>query len=164
MAAHTIRTVQYLPVSLDTAWSFFSDPANLQSITPEGMGFRIISRYHGPVMYPGQVIEYTVRPIAGIPFYWMTEITQVRDRSYFIDEQRFGPYSLWHHQHHFREVPGGVEMTDIVHYRIPLGWLGRLANRLFVRSRLRAIFQFRFQKVEERFGSWPGAGPAVEIG
>lgn len=154
MAAHSIKTVQKIPVSLDEAWAFFSNPANLQAITPEGMGFTIISRYHGDVMYAGQLIEYKVRPVAGIPIYWMTEITQVKDRAYFIDEQRFGPYSLWHHQHHFKEIPGGVEMTDIVHYKNPLGILGRIANTLFVKQKLNSIFNYRYKKVEEMFGKW----------
>ncbi len=157
MAAHSIKTVQKIPVSLDEAWAFFSNPANLQAITPDGMGFTIISKHHGDVMYAGQLIEYKVRPLAGIPIYWMTEITQVKDRAYFIDEQRFGPYSLWHHQHHFREIPGGVEMTDIVHYRNPLGILGKVANALFVKQKLKTIFDFRYRKVEELFGKWTGA-------
>jgi len=109
------------------------------------------------VMYAGQLIEYTVKPVAGIPLYWMTEITQVKDRTYFIDEQRFGPYSLWHHQHHFKEIPGGVEMTDIIHYKNPLGILGRIANDLFVKNKLKTIFDYRFKKVEEMFGKWNGA-------
>lgn len=156
MAAHSIKTVQKIPVSLDEAWAFFSDPSNLQAITPEGMGFTIISKHHGEVMYAGQLIEYKVRPLAGIPLYWMTEITQVKDRAYFIDEQRFGPYSLWHHQHHFKEIPGGVEMTDIVHYKNPLGILGRIANTLFVKQKLKTIFDFRYKKVEDLFGKWSG--------
>lgn len=156
MAAHSIKTVQKIPVSLEKAWEFFSNPANLQAITPGNMGFRIISRHHSDKMYAGQLIEYKVKPVAGIPFYWMTEITQVNDRQYFIDEQRFGPYKLWHHQHHFREIDGGVEMTDIVHYKNPMWILGTIANYLFVRKKLKQIFTFRFQKVEELFGKWPG--------
>ena len=152
MAAHSIKTVQKIPVSLAEAWAFFSDPANLQAITPGDMGFRIISKHHGEKMYAGQIIEYKVRPLLGIPVYWMTEITQVKDGEYFIDEQRFGPYALWHHQHHFREIPGGVEMTDIVHYKNPLGFLGRIANALFVKKKLTQIFDYRYRKVEEMFG------------
>lgn len=154
MAAHSIKTVQKIPVTLDQAWDFFSNPANLQAITPADMGFRVISKHHGDRMYPGQIIEYKVRPVAGIPVYWMTEITHVQDRAFFVDEQRFGPYALWHHQHHFREIPGGVEMTDIVHYKNPLGILGRLANALFVKKKLETIFSFRYRKVEELFGAW----------
>lgn len=156
MAAHTIQTIQKIPVSLQEAWDFFSNPANLGAITPADMGFKVISKYHGPVMYPGQLIEYTVKPLAGIPVYWMTEITQVKDKEYFIDEQRFGPYSFWHHQHHFKAIPGGVEMTDIIHYKNPLGFLGRLANSLFVAKKLQQIFDYRFRAVEERFGKWQG--------
>lgn len=106
-------------------------------------------------MYAGQIIAYTVRPLAGIPLYWMTEITHVQEGSYFVDEQRFGPYSLWHHQHHFRPIPGGVEMTDLVHYKLPLGWLGMLGHRLFVRRQLEQIFDFRWAVLEKRFGVMP---------
>lgn len=116
------------------------------------MGFNIISKFHGPVMYPGQLIEYKVSPVLGIPLYWMTEITHVETNRYFVDEQRFGPYCLWHHQHHFKEVEGGVEMTDIVHYRIPLGILGDFANWLFVAKKLKGIFDHRKTSVEEYFG------------
>src|SRR6476620_5060191 len=130
---YSIKTVQKIPVSLDRAWSFFSNPANLQAITPSDLGFRIISKYHGDKMYPGQIIEYKVSPLLGIPMYWMTEITHVEPGKYFVDEQRFGPYALWHHQHHFKEIDGGVEMTDIVNYRIPLGFLGRIANSILVK-------------------------------
>ncbi len=156
MAAHSIKTVQKIPVTLEQAWAFFSNPANLQAITPPEMSFRIISAHHGDKMYAGQIIEYKVKPVAGIPVYWMTEITQVKEGEYFIDEQRFGPYRLWHHQHHFRSIPGGVEMTDIVHYKNPLGWLGRLANTLFVRKKLSTIFEYRRQRVESLFGAWTG--------
>ncbi|MBL7751566.1 MAG: SRPBCC family protein [Chitinophagaceae bacterium] len=152
MATYNLKTTQFIPVTLDVAWAFFSNPANLQSITPARMNFRIISRHHGDAMYPGQIIEYKVSPLGGISMYWMTEITHVRDRAYFVDEQRFGPYSLWHHQHHFREVPGGVEMTDIVHYKIPLGFIGDWANRLFIRKQLEDIFAYRVKRVEEIFG------------
>ncbi len=149
---YSIKTVQHLPVSLNEAWDFFSRPNNLKDITPPHMGFDILSKHHGERMYAGQVIEYRVKPLLGIPIYWMTEITQVVDKQYFIDEQRFGPYDLWHHQHHFAEVPGGVEMTDIVHYRLPLWFLGDIANSLFVRRQLEGIFQYRFEKAEELFG------------
>lgn len=155
MAAHSIKTVQKIPISLDDAWAFFSNPANLQAITPANMGFKVISKHHGNVMYAGQIIEYTVKPVLGIPLYWMTEITQVKNKEYFIDEQRFGPYSLWHHQHHFKAIIGGVEMTDIIHYKNPMWFLGRIANTLYVKKQLEGIFDFRFKKVEEMFGKWP---------
>ncbi len=149
---YSIKTIQQIPVSLDTAWDFFSSPANLQTITPNGLGFKIISRYHGSTMYAGQIIEYKVSPVLGIPLYWMTEITHVEDEKYFVDEQRFGPYRLWHHQHHFKAVPGGVEMTDIVHYKLPLWFLGDIAHALFVKKQLAHIFDYRYKKVAELFG------------
>jgi ligand-binding SRPBCC domain-containing protein len=153
---HCIRIVQKIPVSIESAWKFFSNPANLEVLTPSSMGFRTISQFHGDRMYPGQIIEYKVSPLLGIPLYWMTEITHVDPGKYFVDEQRFGPYALWHHQHHFKSIPGGVEMTDIVNYRNPLGFLGKIANDLFVKQQLKTIFDFRFAKVEELFGHWKG--------
>lgn len=154
MAVHSIKTVQKIPVSLSKAWSFFSDSGNLQAITPGNMRFKIISKHHGKKMYAGQLIEYKVSPVLHIPLFWMTEITHVEEGKYFIDEQRKGPYCLWHHQHHFREIDGGIEMTDIVHYKNPLGFIGELANPLFVKNKLKRIFEYRFRKVEEIFGQW----------
>jgi ligand-binding SRPBCC domain-containing protein len=150
--SHTIHTIQKIPITIEKAWDFFSNPINLAKITPDNMGFHVISQYHGNSMYAGQIIEYKVKPVLGIPLYWMTEITQVKDKEYFIDEQRFGPYRLWHHQHHFKEIPNGVEMTDIVHYKLPLGFVGKMGNALFVKKQLKEIFDYRFQKVEELFG------------
>ena len=157
MAVHSLRTEQRLPVNIRQAWDFFSSPANLSVITPSKMDFRIISKHHGDKMYPGQLIEYTVKPVLGVPLYWMTEITHVKDKEFFVDEQRFGPYQLWHHQHHFKIIESGVEMTDIVHYRSPFGFLGNIANKLFVKKQLKQIFEYRFKAVEERFGKWPDA-------
>ncbi len=149
---YSLKKIQQLPISLTEAWDFFSSPANLQKITPPKMGFQIISQHHGHKMYAGQIIEYKVKPILGIPIYWMTEITQVNDHKFFIDEQRFGPYSLWHHQHHFEENEKGVLMSDIVHYKLPFWILGDLANSLFVKKQLEDIFEYRFKKAEEL---WP---------
>ncbi len=149
---YSIKTVQQIPISLSEAWSFFSNPANLSTITPDNMGFKTISKHHGDIMYAGQLIEYKVSPVLGIPLYWMTEIIQVDDEKYFVDEQRYGPYSMWHHQHHFKEIEGGVEMTDIVHYKLPLWFLGDIANTLFVKKQLKGIFDYRIKKVEELFG------------
>lgn len=144
--------MQNIPISLDNAWEFFSSPGNLQTITPGDLGFKIISKYHGEKMYAGQVIEYKVSPLLGIPLYWMTEITHVEHKKYFVDEQRYGPYSMWHHQHHFKAIDGGVEMTDIIHYKLPLWFLGDIANGLFVKKQLNKIFVYRYKKVEELFG------------
>jgi ligand-binding SRPBCC domain-containing protein len=150
---YSLKTVQRIPISLNKAWEFFSSPANLQEITPDNLGFKIISKHHGDKMYAGQVIEYKVSPLLGIPVYWMTEITHVEDQSYFVDEQRYGPYGMWHHQHHFKEMEGGVEMTDIIHYKLPLWLLGDIANSLFVKKQLQQIFNYRYKKVEELFGN-----------
>ena len=149
---HSIKTVQLIKISMDEAWDFFSSPANLQKITPEKLGFKIVSKHHGEKMYAGQIIEYYVKPLFGIPLYWMTEITHVADKKYFIDEQRFGPYSMWHHQHHFKETPEGIEMTDIVHYKLPFGILGEMAHSLFVKKQLKGIFDYRFKVVEDLWG------------
>lgn len=154
MAVHSFKAVQQIPVSLDKAWSFFSSPARLASITPVHFKFTILSPLHSDSVYAGQILEYRVSPVWSIPLYWMTEITQVEDQKYFVDEQRYGPYSLWHHQHHFKDIEGGVEMTDIVHYKIPLGWLGDIANALLVRRQLKELFDYRFQKIEELLGKW----------
>jgi ligand-binding SRPBCC domain-containing protein len=153
MAVHTLKTVQRLPISLEHAWDFFSSPANLKEITPDHLDFRITSdpQFLGK-MYAGQIITYTVRPLLGIPMFWMTEITHVQDHQFFVDEQRFGPYALWHHQHHFRAIEGGVEMTDYIHYKVPLGPLGDLANWLLVRGQLKQIFDYRYRVLEQKFG------------
>ena len=139
--------VQKIAVDLDKAWYFFSDPANLASITPDTIAFKTTSKYHGPKMYAGQIIEYKVKPVLGIAIYWMTEITHVEDKKYFVDEQRFGPFKMWHHQHHFSITEGGVQMTDILHYKLPLWFLGDIANWLFVRRQVKKIFDFREKKI-----------------
>ncbi|MBE7172696.1 MAG: SRPBCC family protein [Williamsia sp.] len=162
MAVHSLKTVQLIPVSVSQAWTFFSDPANLADLTPAYLSFHIISHHQGNTMYPGQIIEYTIKPLLGIRVYWMTEITHVSHEKFFVDEQRYGPYSFWHHQHRFKPVDGGVEMTDIVHYKIPLGFLGGIAHGLLVRRRLEQIFSYRFEKIESYFGKWP-AGQSKNI-
>jgi ligand-binding SRPBCC domain-containing protein len=151
MAFYTIKTEQKLPISLEEAWVFFSSPKNLNEITPKDMGF-VITNSPSPKMFAGQIITYKVSPLAGIKMDWMTEITQVADRQYFIDEQRFGPYALWHHQHHFEEIDGGVLMRDEVNYKLPFGLLGVLAHLVFVKNKLKQIFDYRHKVLEERFG------------
>lgn len=161
---YSLKTVQNIPVSLEKAWDFFSSPANLKEITPANLGFNIVSKHHGEKMYAGQIIEYTVKPVLGIPLYWMTEISHVENLRFFVDEQRFGPYVMWHHQHHFKEIKGGVEMTDIVHYKLPLWILGDIAHGLFIKSQLKQIFNHRFTAVEARFGKWQGAKNELVFG
>ena len=160
---YSIKTVQLIPTSIDSAWDFFSRPDNLKDITPPGLNFTTISKHHGDKMYAGQIIEYKVSPILGIPLYWMTEITYMDDKKYFVDEQRYGPYSLWHHQHHFKETNDGIEMTDIVHYKIPFWFIGDIANSLLVRPQLTKIFEFRYSTVEKRFGKIEQAKRPIEF-
>jgi ligand-binding SRPBCC domain-containing protein len=154
MSVHHLKTVQRIPVSLDEAWDFFSHPKNLAIMTPAHLNLKFTNELFGEEMYPGQVITYKVKPLFGIPLFWMTEITHVRAKQYFVDEQRVGPYSLWHHQHHFRAIEGGVEMTDLIDYKIPGWFLGDIADKLFISKQLNDIFRYRYRKVEEVFGTW----------
>lgn len=153
MKIYTLKTIQKLPIPLEEAWDFFSSPNNLKVITPDYMGFDILSGGEG-AMYPGQIIQYIITPIAGIKTKWVTEITHVKEKEYFVDEQRFGPYALWHHKHFLREIPGGVEMKDIVDYKLPFGILGRLMHPILVAPRLKEIFDYRKEKLHELFGRY----------
>jgi len=152
MGIYRIYEEIWLPASLSEVWNFISRPENLKEITPPYMGFHITSPDLPPVMYAGMIISYRVSPIAGIPMTWVTEITHVEPESYFVDEQRAGPYSIWHHEHFVEASEGGVKMTDIVTYKLPMGFLGRLAHRLMIRRQLKEIFRFRRQKLEQLFG------------
>jgi ligand-binding SRPBCC domain-containing protein len=152
MAIYKLEKTQVLPIGLDEAWNFFSSPKNLKNITPDYMGFKILSDLGDGKMYPGQIIRYIVKPILGIPLHWTTEITHVIDKQYFVDEQRFGPYSFWHHQHWFKQTNEGLEMKDIVHYKLPMWILGDVANSLFVKKQLNDIFDYRERVVAEYFG------------
>lgn len=143
--------VQVIPRDLEEVWHFFSRPENLNDMTPDDMDFNIITDIQGVEMYEGMIIQYKVSPMLGIKLNWVTEITHVRDRQYFIDEQRFGPYALWHHQHHFELVDGGVKMTDILNYKVPFGIIGDIANAVFVENRIEEIFQYRIKAVERIF-------------
>jgi ligand-binding SRPBCC domain-containing protein len=154
MGTYFLKTTQRLPIDIDIAWDFFSSPNNLKAITPEYMNFKVLS--DAQKMYAGQIIKYYVSPVFGIPLFWMTEITHVKDKFYFVDEQRFGPYALWHHKHFFKEIPGGIEMTDQVDYKMPLGFLGSIAHRLFVRKQIEGIFTYRTKVLEDRFGKYQG--------
>lgn len=151
MSFYSLKTELNLPISLDEAWDFFSSPLNLSKITPEEMGFKITNQ-PAKTMFEGQIITYKVSPMFGIKINWMTEITTVFEGKYFIDEQRFGPYALWHHRHEFEEIKGGVKMIDEVNYKLPLGILGRLAHTLFVRKKLAHIFEYRERILVKTFG------------
>lgn len=147
---YQFKQEQQLVSDIETAWSFFSSPANLSKITPDHMGFQILNGEPAK-MYPGQIIQYTVKPVFNIPMRWVTEITQVNKPHFFIDSQLHGPYKIWHHQHHFEENEKGVLMTDIVTYEPPLGILGRLANKLMIEKQVEQIFAYRREYIEKNF-------------
>lgn len=152
MATYQIHEELELPISLDEAWNFLSSPSNLQEITPDHMGFEITTPRLPDQIYPGLMISYKVRPVLGIKMAWLTEITQVREPYYFVDEQRAGPYALWHHEHSLSSTDQGTLMTDLVTYRLPAGPLGDLAHRIFVQKQLKGIFHYREQALHQRFG------------
>lgn len=155
---HRLTTVQKLPISLDEAWEFFSRPENLIKITPKDMALIPVSEIPEK-MYSGVFIEYKVKPVLGIWLTWVTEITHIENRKYFIDEQRVGPYKIWHHEHHFREIEGGTEMTDYLWYEMPFGLFGKIANALYVSNKVKSIFEYRERKLIEVFGKMPTRTP-----
>ena len=146
----TLTTEQHLPISLEKAWDFFSTPVNLQKITPSEMGFNITSK-EMKKMHPGQIITYKIGILPMVKSNWVTEITYVHDKAFFVDEQRFGPYKMWHHEHHFESTKDGVLMRDKVSYKIPFGIIGRLAHSLFIKSQLRKIFGYRYEILNKTF-------------
>jgi ligand-binding SRPBCC domain-containing protein len=147
-----IKTKQIIKTDIQTCWDFFSSPKNLNIITPPSMGF-IVKTELPDKMYEGLMIEYTVKPLFNIPMNWITEIKTVKNHEFFIDEQRKGPYKIWHHEHHFKETKEGIEMTDIVSYELPLGFLGKIAHPLVVKNKLKQVFDYRYEKVNELFNS-----------
>ena len=162
---YRLEARQTLTTDLDTAWSFFSDPRNLAEITPPDMHFHLTGRLAletPAAAYPGLMITYRLRPLPGIEVPWATEITQVRAPHYFADEQRLGPYALWHHEHLFRAVERGVEARDIVHWALPLEPLSTPVARLLVVPRLREIFEYRARRLKERFGAVGDAALSFE--
>ena len=159
---HRLVSIQKLPLSLEDSWKFFSNPHNLLTITPPFLNLRVTNEMFGNEAYAGQIITYRVKPFAGIGVSWMTEISHVEKETMFVDEQRKGPYKLWHHQHHFKGIEGGTEMKDIVHYRLPFGFIGEIAHP-FVKKKLLEIFYFRFETVNELFSAWPDHEPDIRI-
>ena len=151
MKIYNLKRTQFLPITLSEAWDFFSTPRNLSKITPAKMRFNIRYISGGDKAYAGQIIIYKLGILPGIQLNWTTEITHIHAPNYFIDEQRFGPYALWHHQHFFKAVPGGIEMTDELNYAIPLGFIGKLANLIYVAREVNAIFDYRFIALEKYF-------------
>ncbi|PTQ92889.1 ligand-binding SRPBCC domain-containing protein [Mucilaginibacter yixingensis] len=156
MKTYLLTWQQDIPISVAEAWEFFRSPLNLAKITPDNVKFKVTSPYTAHTqMYPGMIITYKISPFLGVEMDWMTEITHVQDQQYFVDEQRFGPYALWHHQHHFEAIPGGTRMRDILNYAIPYGPIGRLANNLFVEKQIRQIFEFREEAIRKMFPPAP---------
>ncbi len=151
MKTYKIESKQNLPISIDKAWEFFSDPKNLAKITPPSLNFVITSDVPEK-MYQGMIITYKVHPFLGIPFNWITEITHVNKPFFFVDVQRSGPYKLWHHQHIFNKIDDGVEMIDIVHYTLPFGIIGSLVNFLAVKNKIHDIFEYRRKTLKNLFG------------
>ncbi len=150
---HRLITTQKLPIDIDSAWDFFSLPKNLSIITPPEMNF-VIKTWLPEKMYAGMIIEYKVSPLMGIPLTWVTEITHVQEKHFFVDEQRVGPYKIWHHQHHFKKIYNGVEMTDILDYKLPSGILGKIINSIYVINKVKSIFDYRKNKLIELFGEY----------
>ena len=153
MKIFKLKYSQKLPINLNEAWDFLSSPNNLELITPKSMDFNIID-WDKKKAYPGQIIQYTVKPILGIKINWVTEITQVRDKEFFVDEQRIGPYTFWHHKHFIKEIEGGVIMEDVIHYKPPFGFVGVLLNFLFINSKLNSIFKHRELELIKTFGNF----------
>ena len=149
---YRLHNQQFLPISLRDAWTFFSTPQNLQKITPEELDFRMTSPNEGKV-YLGQIITYKIRLNKVFKMNWVTEITGMIHENYFVDEQRFGPYKMWHHRHTFEEVEGGVLVTDVVHFKIPFSLIAPLAYRFFVKQNLKRIFNYRTEKLNEIISS-----------
>ncbi|MCK0159377.1 SRPBCC family protein [Allomuricauda sp. F6463D] len=162
MRLYQLKSTQILPITKSEAWNFLSDPKNLAVITPAHMGFHILAGA-AKAMFPGQVIHYIVKPFPLISTKWVTEITHVKEGEYFVDEQRFGPYSLWHHKHFLKKVTEGVEIEDIIDYKLPLGLLGQLAHPILVKKQLQKIFAFREQKLTALFGKVEGKETNLSI-
>ena len=153
MTIHCLQKTQKLNLSISEVWDFISSPKNLKEITPDYMGFEILTDLPEK-MYAGQIIQYKVTPLLNIPMSWCTEITHVKEHEYFVDEQRQGPYQFWHHQHHIKPIKNGVEMLDIVHYQAPFGIIGELVTPLIVTKKLEEIFEYRFNKLIQLFGEY----------
>jgi ligand-binding SRPBCC domain-containing protein len=139
------KTEQILPISLKEAWDFFSSPKNLSTITPPELDFNILTNFKEEGIREGMVIDYTVKPLLGIPVHWQTEIGNVVAEKHFSDKQLKGPYKVWVHKHTFSKVNGGVLIQDEINYQLPLGFLGRMVHSLFVRKKIENIFDYRKQ-------------------
>ena len=151
MAVYQLEKRQLIAADNTEVWNFISKPANLKYITPPSLGFEIINKNIPEKIYPGMIISYNVCPLFGIKMKWVTEISHVKENEYFVDEQRIGPYKMWHHQHKILPINSGILMTDVVTYKPPFGFLGALSNKIFIRKQLDEIFNFRESAIKKRF-------------
>lgn len=152
MAIYHLFFEQKIPQSLDTLWDFISDPMNLKLITPPDLAMEILSHNLPPQIHPGLIISYSIKPLAGIKMLWLTEIKHLKEKEYFVDEQRAGPYKMWHHLHKLTRFDNYVLMSDVVTYRPPYGFIGSMANSMFIRNKLKDIFEYRRAVLEKKFG------------
>jgi ligand-binding SRPBCC domain-containing protein len=148
---HHFKQTQIINADIDTVWRFFSSPRNLNKITPPDMNFELTDLGGSEDMSKGQLIKYNVSPFPFLRVKWITEITDVDAKRFFADNQKKGPFTMWHHQHLFTPIDGGVEMTDHVSYSIPFGFLGIAVNKLLVEKRVHHIFDHRRKQVEILF-------------
>ncbi len=149
MVRHLHRE-QFIPAEPARVWEFFATPLNLNELTPSDLRFRILGEISSR-MFAGQIIRYRISPLPGIWLKWVTEITAVEEGVRFVDEQRAGPYKLWHHEHRFVAESGGVRMFDHVTYEVGWGPFGWLAEKLWVARQLKKIFDYRERRVAELF-------------
>ena len=153
MKIYTLHKKQKLPISINDAWTFLCNPANLSKLTPKEMNMKIISGADRP-MYAGQILQYSVTPLPGFKTKWVSEITQYEEKKYFVDLQLYGPYAFWHHKHFVHEIDSGVEMEDIIDYKVPFGFLGRWLHPVLVKPKLESIFNYRKEQLEALFGKY----------
>nr|MBS0036859.1 SRPBCC family protein [Saprospiraceae bacterium] len=151
MSIYSKKWQTWIDSDLDSVWAFFSNPKNLDRITPEEMNFEILSESDPGQMYEGMIISYRVRPLFKIPTTWVTEITRIKPKKYFVDEQRIGPYKMWHHEHHFEEKEDGVLMTDLLSYALPVAPIGNLIAGKFISNKVENIFNFRNEAIAKYF-------------
>lgn len=150
MKMYRLRNTQKLPISLDEAWEFLSNPNQLENITTDELSFQKLHNTPDK-MYEGMLMQLRLKPFLKIQLDWLTEITHIKEKEYFIDEQRLGPFRFWHHEHRVLPIEGGVEIQDTVHYVMPFSILGRFVHWLFLRKQLENIFNFREEAIEKVF-------------
>jgi ligand-binding SRPBCC domain-containing protein len=150
---YTLYAKQIVDKQIDFLWDFFSKPSNLNKLTPEDVEFKIISGKSDD-FYEGKIISYKIKPFKLVTLNWITEISKVKEESYFIDKQISGPYKMWHHEHHFKSNNDGTtEIIDKVKYKIPFYILGRISHKIFIKRKLIKIFNFRQKKINELFNN-----------